>query len=293
MDDKIHQIIFLFNMDNNNQIENNIYYSKDSKGKLLFMRHGETFFNIEPDKKGRVTNPKYIDCKMTEKGIEQSKSIQNVLNQLSFEKIYISPMYRTFQTISYALENHPKLNEITVTVQPLVNEVTSCVQDYLLDIKKTKKDFNINSKLKFDWSLFDEYVKTIKWDENFYYFDNFDCFEENKKNEMYQKLKNYYDSGDFTSFEQGLSDLAKIRYAQKKRFESLKHLQIRFNKFLDFIRQEHKETLNDLDKKILVVTHDSMIKCATDRNLYETEDIQNYHPKSYSPKNCEIISIKI
>ena len=273
--------------------EINNYYTQDTSGKLLLMRHGETFFNIDSDKKGKVVNPNYIDCRLDEKGILQAKSIQKQLNELSIENIYISTMYRVFQTILNALENHPNLNNIRVVIHPDVNEVTSCVQDYLLDIKQTKKDFNMNTKVKFDWTLFGEYVKGIKWDENFYYFENFDCFEEGKKNEMYQKLKELYEKKDFESFKNCLSELAKIRYAQKKRFESLKNLQIRFNKFLDYIKEKHKETLNNLDEKILVVTHDSFIKCATDRRLYESKDIQNYHDKCYSPKNCEIISIKI
>ena len=184
---------------NHNEVNTNNYFSKDINGKILVMRHGETYFNIDPDKAGKVTNSEYVDPKLTEKGINQATSIQNILNKLSFEKIYISPMYRAFQTISIALENHPNLENIVVVVQPLVNEVTSCVQDYLFNIKQTKKEFNLNSKLKFDWSVFDEHVKEIKWDENFYYFENFDCFEENKKEEMYQKLKGYYDQKDFNS----------------------------------------------------------------------------------------------
>ena len=271
--------------------QKNEYYSKDTNGKILLMRHGETTFNCEPDKVGKLTSTKYIDCKLTEKGIEQAKSIQDILNKLSFETIYISPMYRAFQTISYALENHPNLENIKVVVHPLVNEVTSCVQDYILDIKKTKKDFNMNTKVKFDWSLFDDFVKTLTWDENFYYFDNFDCFEDSKKMEMYEKLKKLYDNNDFEAFKEELSNLAKIRYAQKKRFESLRHLQIRFNKFCEFIKKKHKDTLDILDKKILILTHDSFIKCATNRTVYESPDIQNYHPDSYSPKNCEIISL--
>jgi broad specificity phosphatase PhoE len=280
------------NKEKSDNIQNN-YYSNDSNGKILLMRHGETFFNSDPDKTSRLTSTKYIDPKLNDKGIEQSKSIQEILNKLSFEAIYISPMYRALQTLSYALESHPNKSDIKIIVHPLVNEVTSCVQDYIYDIKKTKNDFNsINSKLNVDWSLFDDYVKTIKWDENFYYFDNFDCFEDNKKEEMYQKLKELYDLGDFTSFKEGLAELAKIRYAQKKRFESLKHLQFRFNKFMEFIKENHKNSLDNTNDKILVVTHDSLIKCATDRAPYETDDIQKYHQNSYSAKNCEIISIK-
>ena len=269
-------------------------YSNNSNGKILLMRHGETFFNSDPDKIARLTNIKYIDPKLNERGIKQSKSVQDILNKLSFETIYISPMYRVFQTISYALENHPDLAQIKIVVHPLVNVVTSCVQDYIYDIKKTKSDFNkINSKLNVDWSIFDEYVKNNKWDENFYYFDNFDCFEDNKKEEIYQKLKNSYDNNDFDSLKIELGNLAQIRYAQKKRFESLKHMQERFNKFCEFIKEKHKKTMDILDKKILIVTHDSFIKCATDRTVYETTDIQKYHPNSYNSKNCEIISLTL
>lgn len=281
------------NKEKSDNILNN-YYSKDSNGKILLMRHGETFFNSDPDKTSRLTSIKYIDPKLNDKGIEQSKSIQEILNKLSFEAIYISPMYRALQTLSYALESHPNKSDIKIIVHPLVNEVTSCVQDYIYDIKKTKNDFNrINSKLNVDWSLFDDYVKAIKWDENFYYFDNFDCFEDNKKEEMYQKLKKLYDNNDFENLKIELANLAKIRYAQKIRFESLKHMQGRFNKFCEFLKDKHKDTMNILDKKILIVTHDSFIKCATDRTIYETTDIQKYHPNSYSPKNCEIISLKL
>ena len=278
---------------NNNNNPNNPYYSKDTEEKLLFIRHGETFFNSDPDKTGRKTNYKYIDSKLTTKGIEQSKALQKILNKLTIEVIYISPMYRAFQTVFYALENHPDLSKIKVIVNPLVNEVASCVNDYILDIKQTKKEFNMNSKIKFDWSIFDEYVKSLKWEENFYYFDYFDCFEEKKKNEIYLELRHLYNINDLISLEQKLTELSIIRYQQDKRFESLKHLQSRFNKFFEYIKEKHKNTLGNKESKILVVTHTSFIKCATERNPYEDEDIQDYHPNAYSSKNCEIISIKL
>ena len=277
---------------NDFNIKNNPYYSKDIKDKLLFLRHGETFFNLDPDKDGRKTNYKYIDCKLTKKGIEEAKSLKETMNKLSIEAIYISPMYRSFQTIFYALEDYPDLSKIKIIVHPLVSEVSSCVQDYLLDIKKTKKEFNMNSKIKFDWSIFDEYVQNLKWEENFYYFDNFDCFEESKKNKIYKKLQYLYSINDFINLKKELSQLAVIRYQQNKRFESLKHLQIRFNKFIEYIKEKHKNTLDNKEQKILVVTHSSFIKCATDRTQYDNEDIQIYHKNAYSSKNCEIISIK-
>jgi len=265
-------------------------FSKGVKEKLLFMRHGETDFNADQDKDKRITNPKYPDCRLNQNGISQAKSKQGLINSLTLEKVYVSPIYRALQTVTYCLENHPNKKNIVVVVHPLVSEIANCINDYILDIKQTKKDFNMNSKIKVDWSLFDEYVKTIKYDENFYYFDNFDCYE---GNEMYQKLNNIYNNGDIDGLRNGLAELATLRFQQKKRFESLKHLQGRFRKFCDYIREHHKETLADTKKKILVVSHCALIKIGTDMTPYESEKIQDYHPTCYSPKNCEILSFKL
>ena len=274
---------------NEDQKEERNYYQNLSE-KLLIMRHGETDFNADPDKDNRVTNPKYPDCRLNQNGINQAKSKQGLINSLTLEKVYVSPIYRALQTVTYCLENHPNKNNIVVVVHPLVSEISNCINDYILDIKQTKKDFNMNSKIKVDWSLFDEYVKTIKYDENFYYFDNFDCYE---SNEMYQKLKNIYDNGDIDGLRNGLSELATKRFQAKIRFESLKHLQGRFIKFCDYLREKHKDTLEDKNNKILVVSHCAYIKIGTDLTPYESEKIQDYHSTVYSPNNCEILSFKL
>jgi len=274
---------------NEDQKEERNYYQNLSE-KLLIMRHGETNFNADPDKDNRVTNPKYPDCRLNQNGINQAKSKQGLINTLTLEKVYVSPIYRALQTVTYCLENYPNKNNIVVVVHPLVSEISNCINDYILDIKQTKKDFNMNSKIKVDWSLFDEYVKTIKYDENFYYFDNFDCYE---SSEMYQKLKNIYDNGDIDGLRNGLSELATKRFQAKIRFESLKHLQGRFIKFCDYLREKHKDTLEDKNNKILVVSHCAYIKIGTDLTPYESEKIQDYHSTVYSPNNCEILSFKL
>ena len=168
----------------------NPYYSKDLNEKLLFMRHGQTPFNAAKSQASRSTNPIYIDCHLALNGINQAKSKQKILNSLSLEKVYVSPFYRALQTLTFALQNHPNNKNIIALVHPLVSEITNCINDYILDINKTKKDFNLNSIIKIDWSLFDEYIKGIKYNQNFYYFDNFDCFDEKEKNKIYLELKN-------------------------------------------------------------------------------------------------------
>lgn len=89
--------------------------------------------------------------------------------------------------MTYSLENHPNKDNIIIVVHPLVSETPNCVNDYILDIKSTKNDFNMNSVIKVDWTFFDNYIKEIKYDENFYYFEYFDCFkniEKEKKNNI-------------------------------------------------------------------------------------------------------------
>ena len=265
-------------------------YSKDIKGKLIFMRHGETYFNADKSKINRKVNENYIDCKLNQKGIAQARSKQEILNKLSFEKIYVSPFYRALQTLTYSLENHPNKDNIIAVVNPLLSETSNCINDYILDIKQTKKDFNMNSPIKVDWSLFDEYVKGIKYDENFYYFENFDNLKE--KDQIYQKLRAIYERNNIEELKIGLTELAKRRVQYKKRFESLKYLQGRFKKFCENVKNEYKESLGDEDKKILAISHCSYMKVGTDINLY-SEEKQYFNTNCYKPKNCEILSYNL
>ena len=271
----------------------NPYYSKDLSGKLLFMRHGQTNFNADKNSKTRRTNPKYVDCRLNMRGIIQAKEKQKLLNTLSFEKIYVSPFYRALQTLTYSLEKHPQKDNIIAVVHPFVSEITNCINDYILDINQTKKDFNLNSTIKIDWSAFNQYIKKIKYDENFYYFDNFDCFNEKEKNQKYIELKMLYDNGDIEKLKKGLADIAILRFKGTKRFESLKHAQERFKKFLKYVRKNHKETLENKDDKIIVFSHSSYMKVATNMTPYESENIQNFHSDCYSPNNCQILSYSL
>ena len=273
-----------------NKINYKKTFSKDLKGKLLFMRHAETNFNSDRRKKERQTNPDYIDCRLNNNGIAQSKSKQVVLNSLSFEKVYSSPFYRALQTLTYSLENHPNKDNIIIVVHPLLSETPNCVNDYILDIQTTKNDFNMNSIIKVDWTLFDNYIKEIKYDQNFYYFEYFDCFNNMEKEKTYEKLKAIYESGNIEELKTELSNLASYRYKKGKRLESLKNLQKRFKKFTNFIKEQHKDTLENINDKIFVVSHSSFMKIGTDEDIYPSELTQYFHFGCYNPGNCEILS---
>ena len=216
---------------NHKNIKSNIKlkYSTDLSGKFLFMRHGKTKFNSDHEK-NRQINISYIDCHLSSKGIQQIKAKQNIINNLSIEKVYVSPFYRALQTAYILLENHPNINNIQVIVHPKIAEVGGCTHDFILDIRENKNDFNINSKVKFNWNFFDEYTRRLKYDENFFYFEEYDNIDDDIKNEIYNDLRRLYDNNKNELFQQALEKFARFRIQYKKKFESIKHEYNRFFK---------------------------------------------------------------
>ena len=266
-------------------------YAPDLSGKFLFMRHGETFFNQKKHFMGKI-DPELCDSHLTDKGIQQILLSQEKINKLNIEKVYVSPYYRALQTVSIALEKYPNAKDLKVVVHPKIAEVVCGVHDYIIDIKQTKKDFNMDSNIKIDWSYFDEYVKNIKYDENFFFFENIDLIDEDEKNDEYLKLKKLYDSGDMKSYKEELGKFLKHKSKKIKKHESLKHAYERFKEFKDFLRNEHKGTIDDIDKKILCVCHSTFINTATSPVPISTKSHEKPN-NLYKIKNGEIITLLV
>ena len=276
---------------NNSDIKSNIKskYSTDLNGKFLFMRHGKTNFNSDHEKIRQI-NISYIDCHLSQKGIQQVKAKQNIINSLSIEKVYVSPFYRALQTAEILLENHPNLNNIPIIVHPKIAEIGGCTHDFIFDIKKNKNDFNINTKVKFNWNIFDEYIRRINYDENFFYFEEYDNIKQDLKNEIYNNLRELYENKKSELYQQALEKLAMFRIEYKKKFESVQHEYNRFLEFKNNLNKEHNLTLNNNNEKILIISHSSFIKIATSPGPYK-EKKSKAHPSCHSMENLEIISI--
>ena len=269
------------------EIDNNQKYILDLSGKFLFMRHGQSIFNQILDE-SRKYNPDLCDAHLSEEGINQAISKQNTIKKLFLEKVYVSPYYRGLETAFYALKNYDNKNNLKIIVHPKLGEKVCSIHDFIMDIKQTKKDHNMNSEIKVDWSLFDEYVNKSNYDENFFYFENIDLLEEKEKNEVYLKLKNLYDNENIKEYKDELKKLITEKY--KNGFESFNHAYGRFEEFKQFLKQECKDTINDKNKKIFCITHSSFIKAATSFKPI----IKNEIPESfYKISNAEIISIII
>ena len=253
------------------------------------MRHAKTNFNSDHEKLRQI-NISYIDCHLSQKGIQQIISKQNIINNLSIEKVYVSPFYRALQTAYILLQNHPNLNKIPIIVHPKIAEIGGCTHDFILDIKQNKADFNSNSKVKFNWNIFDEYIRRIKYDENFFYFEEYDNLEKDIKNEIYNNLRELYENNKNESFQKALEKLATFRIENRKKFESIRHEYNRFLEFKNYLNKEHQSTIKNKNKKILIISHSSFIKIASSPGPYK-ENNSKAHPSCHSMKNLEIISI--
>lgn len=276
-----------------NKIINPQKYSLDYKGKFLFMRHGQTLCNSDKNYKERKFNYNYIDSHLSEKGIRQTKKLKEKLDKLNIEAIYVSPLFRSLETAKYMIENLNYQGEIIV--HPLIIECLNCIDDIIFDIKETKHYFR---NLNINWNIFDEYIQNYqKWNENFYYFEYFNRLNEEQKKIKYKKLLELYEKRQMMEYQKEVvKEIPSVIFnveSEIKPFESFKHVYSRFLDFINFLKIKHKESMNDLDKKIIVITHGDFLGVITNKYLYENDDI-NYFPNDccYS-KNCDIISIYV
>ena len=161
-------------------------------------------------------------------------------------------------------------------------------------INETKNDFK---ELNVNWDIFNKCINEYKnWNENFYYFSYFNRLEENEKKIKYNKLLNIYNKRDMSNLKKEIvNEMPKIIFNKDtiQPFESFKHVYSRFLEFKNFLSEKHKESLNDLDKKVIVVTHGDFLGVITNKYLYENDDINFYPEDCCYCKNCDIISIYI
>ena len=257
-----------------------------SSHKYYIMRHGETLYNAISDQSAKY-NPEYADSHLSEKGINQAKSKQDELKKLNIELVYVSPYYRAIETMIYSLENHPNANNIIAYVHPKIAELAGMMHEFVLDIKQTKNDFNMNSKIKVNWSIFDEYIKSTKYGENLFFFNNWNLIEEDKKLEMSNKLNELYEKGDIKSYKEEASKIIKERYQTKLKFESYKHAYERFIDFKNDVSNRHKDDINK-DKIILIISHKLFISIATSSCEFKSDEVKNVSSDCLSLSNCEI-----
>ena len=266
-----------------------VIFSRDTKGKILYIRHGETKYNIDGKKTSKSELKKkkeYLNCELNEKGINQAKEASNKVKNLKFEAIYCSPLYRTIQTAFYLFQNHPQKN-IIITIHPFIIEIQGGIHDFVFDIEKTKKEFNLKSEVKFDWSIYDKYYNTnIK--QELFFLDFFDQLEISGNIDKKEKILNNFGN---ENLKEQLTNLSIFGVDNKwSKLETYNHAFKRNLKFKQFLKDTHGKTLNDTEFKIGVITHSAFTKISTSKTAY-TMDIQDYPKDCCEIRNCEIISV--
>jgi len=276
-----------------NQKINKQEYSLDSKGKFLFIRHGQTICNSDKNNKERKINPDYLDSHLSEKGIKQAKELNNIIKNFKIEAIYVSPLYRSLETVKYMLKSISNFKG-EIIVHPLIIECPNCIDDFIYDINETKNDFK---DLNVNWNIFYDFVKKYqKWNENFYYFEYFNRLTDSQKNNKYQKLLDLYNRKEMNILKKVIvNEMPKIIFNKEglQPFESFKHVYSRFLEFKNFLREKYKDSLDNIDNKVIIVTHGDFLGVITNKYLYENDDVNAFAKDGCHCKNCGIVSIYI
>lgn len=69
--------------------------------KFYFIRHGQTEYNLEKRIQGYS-----VDSPLTSKGIADAKKVGNVLRDVAFDAVYVSPQERAVDTCRYILKEN-------------------------------------------------------------------------------------------------------------------------------------------------------------------------------------------
>ena len=268
-------------------------YSRDTKSKFLYVRHGKTEFNILQKELGTeniTTEGKYTDGPLCDEGRAQARALQPLVNKMQIEHVFVSPLNRTLETCSLIFETHPDRKKFVCEISPIITEIVNTTYDIPKYIEDNKKKFNMNSNVQFDWSKFEELYKNEE-ERNFYYLNYVDTLE---KDEIKEEFNNLVNANKVRKMSDAVSNLTvHAKNLGIPRLESYKHVFNRCVKFKEFLKEKYKDSLNDTNKKVVVVTHKAFIHYSSSKLAYKMEKIEKNPEDCCLVDNCEMVSIYI
>lgn len=129
-------------------------------GKLFMVRHAQSYYNkVDADfRAGLITSPNYRpgfdadlrDPELTEIGILQAREARNIVSDMHFNKVYVSPLRRALHTAKILFENHP--DSPSIIVDPRLTEKCGNSPDIPLFFGEVYDQYR-----DFDWSRVPRY----------------------------------------------------------------------------------------------------------------------------------------
>jgi len=258
-------------------------------GPIIYIRHAQTNYNTFSkeikEKKLIRLEEKYLDCVLSEEGRKQCDNFYNLIKDYDIKYCFTSPLARCLETSSISLKNHKNAEKIEIIVHPLLTEIISSTQTITKSIKAKKEEFNMNSHIKYNWNVFDQYYPNEK-DQDHYYFDFVDHPIVETQTELIHQIKENPENGQISKFlgafwKHGL---------RPETFSSLLNRTISFKNYLiDFIKEKRLSE----NEKILIFTHLGFITMSTSNTVSILNNITEFPRDGFCPRNCEAISCVI
>jgi bisphosphoglycerate-dependent phosphoglycerate mutase len=157
-------------------------FDQSTKGKFLYIRHGETDYNVKLNSTKNVkevqVDETFLDSSLCDDGIKQAEGLGEKLKTLNIKYVFCSPLNRCLETTFISLKDHPFKENITILIHTYITEVIHGAQDLSKNIWKKKELYNENSEIKCDWRHFDCDFPNEK-DSEFYFLNFINNIEEN------------------------------------------------------------------------------------------------------------------
>ena len=131
--------------------------------------HAMKTFNDGMTTKGPESHQEYIglrsskaliDPALHEIGVKQARDQQDLVNRMTFSKVFVSPHVRTIQSAALMLSSHPQKQDMVLVLLPLAKEIMHTSNDLGLEFKDLEAFTSQISKehgVKFDFSLFEPF----------------------------------------------------------------------------------------------------------------------------------------
>lgn len=266
-------------------------YQTNLESPYLYIRHAQSYYNHHTEKiheESIKSNKEFLDAHLSDLGLKQSEELSSKLVDLNIKYVFCSPMLRCIQTCHNSLKNHPQKDKILVTIHPLITETVHCCHDYSSELSKKQAQYNKESDVKFDWSLYETFFPDRKKQVT-YFLDYVDSLLNDEKAQcLIQNIKEADPDND-EELADHFVQFSKYYALNKTRPESLRHMfkrNLQFREFLKTIDLDH-----DKNEKVLVYTHSWFICVSTSESAYNMDIIDILPEDSYMPANCEVVSI--